>query len=83
LFHGLHFSSHSSLDLHVYSDADWQVILPTVVLQQVIIFSLAIYSSLGVARDSLLLPTLVLKLSTVPLLTPLLSYFDYDGSYMM
>jgi hypothetical protein len=23
LFHGLHFSSHSSLDLCVYSDADW------------------------------------------------------------
>jgi hypothetical protein len=23
LFHGLHFSSHSSLDLLVYSDADW------------------------------------------------------------
>jgi hypothetical protein len=23
LFHGLHFSSHSSLDLRVYSDADW------------------------------------------------------------
>lgn len=23
MFHGLHFSSHSSLDLHVYSDADW------------------------------------------------------------
>jgi hypothetical protein len=23
LFHGLHFSSHSSLDLHVYSNADW------------------------------------------------------------
>jgi hypothetical protein len=23
LFHGLHFSSHSSLDLHVYLDADW------------------------------------------------------------
>jgi hypothetical protein len=23
LFHGLHFSSHSSLDLHAYLDADW------------------------------------------------------------
>jgi hypothetical protein len=23
LFHGLHYSSHSSLDLRVYSDADW------------------------------------------------------------
>jgi hypothetical protein len=23
MFHGVHFSSHSSLDLHVFSDADW------------------------------------------------------------
>jgi hypothetical protein len=58
-----------------------QVILLTVAPPWVIVFYWVILSSLGIVKKVLLLPTLVLKLSTMLLLTPPLSYCGYVGSY--
>jgi hypothetical protein len=84
LFHVLHFSSHSSLDLHIYIQIlIGQVITSIVVPPRVIVSYLVILSLLGVARNSVLLPALALKLSIVLLLTPPLSFSGSIGSYMI
>jgi hypothetical protein len=80
LFHGLHFACHSSLDLNIYSHANWACD-PTNLW--VIVSYLVILSSLGVARHSLLLPALAMKLSIVLLLTPPLSSSGSVGSYII
>jgi hypothetical protein len=58
-----------------------QVIPLTVVPPQVIIFYLVILSSLGVARNNLLLPAPILRLSIVLLLTPPLKSSGFVDSY--
>jgi hypothetical protein len=83
LFHGLHFSSRSSLDLHVYSDVDWVGDLTDRRSTTGIVSYLVILSSLGVARNNLLLLALTLRLSIVLLLTPPLSFSSSIGYYMI
>ena len=58
-----------------------QVIPLIVVPPQVIVFYLVILSSLGVARNNLLLSALALKQSIVPLLTPPVSSSGSIGYY--
>lgn len=78
LFHGLHFSAHSSLELRAYSDADWAGDPTDRRSTTGYCFFLG-FSNPGVARSKLSLPGLVLRLSTKLLQTPFLSFFGYVG----
>ena len=82
LYHGLHYSSRSSLELHAYSDADWAGD-PTDRC-----FITGFYFLLGTSLVSWrnkkqdVVPVPVLKLSIVPLPTPLASLFGFAGSWL-
>ena len=81
IFDGLHFSSHSSLILQAYSDADWAGVPTVVDLLQDTVFFLVILLSLGEARNklSLLVPALKQNIEHWQLLQ--LNLFGYVGYY--
>jgi hypothetical protein len=80
LFHGLHFSAQSSLELHAYADADWAGDPLIVALPQVTTSYWVPLLSLGVARNSPLLHVPVLKLSTVLSPMPPQNCYGFVGS---
>jgi hypothetical protein len=81
LFHRLHFSSQSPLELHAYTDADWAGDPTKRRSTTSYCFLLGTSLFLGAVRNSLLLLAPALRQNIVLQLTPSQSSFGYDGFY--
>ena len=82
LYHGLHYFSWSSLELHAYSDADWAS--DPIDRCSITDFCFLLGTSLVSWRSKkkMWFPILILRLSIVPLLTPPASLFGFAGSWL-
>ena len=80
LYHGLHFSTHSSLELYTYSDANWARDIPLTTIPPLgVVSSWMTLSSLGLARNKQLSLDLVKKLNIGLMLMTLRNFSGYDG----
>ena len=82
LYHGLHYSSRSSLEFHAYLDADWAGD-PTdrcSITGFCFLLGTSLVSWCSKKQD--VVPVPVLRLSIVPLSTPLASLFGFAGSWL-
>ena len=82
LYHGLHYFSWSSLELHAYSDADWAS--DPIDRCSITDFYFLLGTSLVSWRSKkkMWFPILILRLSIVPLSTPPTSLFGFAGSWL-
>jgi hypothetical protein len=81
MFHGLHFSAHSTLDLCAYSDADWAGILLTAALLLAFVSFWGTLLFPGTVRNNILCLALALRQSTVLWLILPLNFSLFAGCW--